>query len=274
MLFGAAMHAGWNAVLKIKLEPFLAMTLITAASGIMAVPALIYTGLPNAASWGWAGCSLFLHCCYYFALTAAYARADMSQVYPVARGSAPLLTATGATTVFGETISSVGIAGIAVLGLGIFIMTLRPRRGSGEPMDRGALFFALLTAVIICGYTLSDGMGARASGDPLAFSALLFVLNGIALVAIALLWRGRDALSPMRDFLWPGFAGGIMSGVSYTIVIWAMTIAPIALVAAVRETSVLFGAAIAVIFLKEPLRLARILAAGFIVFGLVLIRLQ
>lgn len=268
------MHAGWNAVLKIKLEPFLAMTLINAASGLLALPVLLYTGLPLPGSWGWAALSLTLHCCYYFALSAAYSRGDMSQVYPVARGSAPLLTATLAIGLFGEKISTTGMAGIALLGLGIVVMTLRPRRGAGEAMDRGALFYALLTAVIICSYTLSDGSGARVSGNPLAFSALLLVLNGIVPVALAYLWRGRDGLAPLRGFLLPGLAGGAMSSISYAIAIWAMTVAPIALVAAVRETSVLFGAAIAVVLLKEPLRLTRIAAAMLIVLGLMLIRLQ
>lgn len=266
------MHAGWNAVLKIRLEPFLAMTLINAASGVIALPVLIYTGLPTSASWGWAGLSLALHLAYYLSLSEAYRRADMSIVYPIARGSAPLLTTLVATTIFGETLKTAGIAGICVLASGILLMTWQPK-GDVKP-DRIGVLFAALTAVIISGYTVSDGSGARASGDPLAYSALLFVLNGIVPVALALVLRGRDGLAPLRGFIGPGLAGGAMSCASYTIAIWAMTIAPIPLVAAVRETSVLFGAAIAVVFLREPLRWNRIAAAILILCGLALIRIQ
>lgn len=270
VLLGAAMHAGWNAVLKIKLEPFLAMTLINATSGIIALPFLIYFGLPAKASWGWAALSLALHLAYYLSLSEAYRRADMSVVYPIARGAAPLITTMTATLFLGETLSTKAMAGIAVLAFGILVMTWQPK--GDRRADKSGMLFAALTAVIISGYTVSDGSGARAAGDPLAYSALLFVLNGVVPVALALAWRGRDALAPLKTFVMPGFAGGAMSMGSYTIAIWAMSVAPIPLVAAVRETSVLFGAIIAVLFLKEPLRKNRIAAAVFIVAGLALLR--
>jgi drug/metabolite transporter (DMT)-like permease len=265
------MHAGWNAVLKIRLEPFLAMTLINATGGVLALPLLIYTGFPAAASWGWAALSLLLHLGYYLALSEAYRRADMSVVYPVARGSAPLITTVTATTLLGETLKQSSLLGILTLAMGILLMTWQPKKA--EKADPLGLAFAGLTALIISGYTISDGSGARASGDPLAYSALLFVLNGIVPVCVALIWRGRDGLAPLRQFIGPGFAGGAMSMASYTIAIWAMSIAPIPLVAAVRETSVLFGMAIAVLILREPLRWNRLAAAALMVAGLVLIRL-
>lgn len=273
VLAAAALHAGWNALLKIKLDPFLAMVLINAAGGILGVPAMLWFGLPSIESLYWLIASTVLHLGYYFALTGAYRLADMGQVYPVARGSAPLMTGLFSVLLLGEPLSAFGAGGIALLGLGIFVMALRNPADAAH-MDRRALVFAFLTAVTICGYTLTDGAGARASGNPHAYTAALFVMDGACLTLVALAMRGVKGLVPTLGFWKQGLAGGAMSCGAYGIAIWAMTVAPIPLVAAVRETSVLFGAAIAVIFLKEPLRMNRIAAAVLIVAGLTLIRLQ
>jgi drug/metabolite transporter (DMT)-like permease len=137
-----------------------------------------------------------------------------------------------------------------------------------------ALVFALLTACIIASYSIVDGTGARRAGNPHAYSAALFVIEGFSIVVIALARRGKPALTEALRFAGPGFAGGAMSIGAYWIVIWAMTVEPIAIVAALRETSVLFGALIAIVFLKEPASKLRIGAALVTLVGLVLIRLQ
>lgn len=273
VLAAAAMHAGWNALLKIRLEPFLAMVLIHLFGAIITLPVLFYTGWPRAEAMVWLAASTIIHVGYYFALAAAYERADMSQVYPIARGSAPLMTALLGVSIFGEKISLISGLGIATLALGIFVMSLRSARDAAH-MDRKALLFAGLTAITITAYTISDGIGARASGDAVAYIAALFVLDGLTLTIIALCMRGWKGLKPMMSFIPQGLAGGAMACGSYGIAIWAMTVAPIPLVAAVRESSVLWGAAIAVIFLKEPLRANRVIAACLIVAGLVMMRLQ
>jgi drug/metabolite transporter (DMT)-like permease len=265
VLAAAALHAGWNAMLKVKLEPFLAMVLINLAASLVTLPFIFWTGLLIA--------SVLIHVAYYIALTAAYERADMSQVYPVARGSAPLLTAVVSIAFLGEPVSLLGMAGIALLGTGIFVMSMKSAKDAVH-MDRKALLFAGLTAVTICLYTLSDGKGARVSGDPAAYIVALFVFDGLFFTAIALWMRGFAGLRPILGFVGPGVAGGAMSAGAYGIAIWAMTVAPIPLVAAVRETSVLFAAGIAVFILQEPLRTNRIVAACLILAGLVLIRLQ
>ncbi len=273
VLAAAAMHAGWNAVLKVRLEPFVAMTLITASAGVVAIPLLVVTGWPKAEAWPWLIGSIVLHLAYYIALTEAYRRADMSQVYPIARGGAPLLTASASLFLVQEPISLQAGLGIALLASGVALMSLRGAR-KHEPLDRAAVGFALATAVIICGYTLVDGLGARVAGDPHAYSAALFVIDGVPIVLLAL-WRlGLSGLKPMLRFAGPGLAGGAMSLGSYWIAIWAMTVAPIALVAALRETSVLFAAAIAVVILKEPFGPIRATAAALMVSGIILIRLQ
>lgn len=272
VLVAAAFHAGWNAILKIRLEPFVAMVLIHVLLSFLTLPLLFFTGLPKWEAWPWLAASVTIHMGYYFALSEAYRRADMSQVYPVARGSAPLLTAMVGVGLLGESVSAVGLSGIMLLGVGIFVMSMKSAADAAR-MDPKALLFAGITAVTICLYTLSDGTGARVSGDPIAYATALFAFEGLILGAVALMLRSWNGLKPALGFVGPGLLGAAMSGSAYGISIWAMTVAPIPLVAAVRETSVLFGAVIAVVILKEPLRINRIVAAFLIVGGLVLIRL-
>lgn len=271
VLAAAAMHAGWNAFVKLKLEPLLAMTLITTASGVIAAPFLLVTGLPRAEAWPWLLGSTVLHIGYYIALTEAYRRAEMSQIYPLARGGAPLLTTLLAVVFMGERLTGSQTLAVGVLGIGIMLISLLGR-SKDRRLDPVALGFAALTAVMICGYTLVDGTGARIAGDPHAYSVALFVIDGFPLLLFILLRRGRPALELMRPYWVQGVAGGALSIGAYWIAIWAMTVAPIPLVAAVRESSVLFAALIAVLWLKEPLQLPRLLACILIVGALVLMR--
>jgi drug/metabolite transporter (DMT)-like permease len=271
VLAAAAMHAGWNAFLKVRLDPLLAMTLITACAGVLTFPLLFVFGFPRLESWPWLTASLILHLLYYGTLTEAYRRADMSQIYPIARGGAPLLTAGAALYFLREPVGFQAGIGIAVLGGGIMLIALANRAKKFDPV---AIGFALLTAVVISGYTITDGIGARVAGDPHAYSVALFVVDSVPLL-IFVIWRGGlKAVEPMRAFLPQGFLGAAMSIGAYWIAIWAMTVAPIALVAALRETSVLFATLIAVFILKEPFVPARGIAAALIVLGILLIRLQ
>jgi drug/metabolite transporter (DMT)-like permease len=273
VLAAAAMHAGWNACVKVKLDPLLAMAMIQFTAGIFAVPALLMTGLPRAEAWPWLVGSLMLHLGYCIGLAEAYRRADMSQIYPMARGSAPLLTMAAALTLFGERLSPLQFVAIGLLGVGIMLISALGRR-RGTAFDPVALGFAGFTAVMISGYTLVDGLGARAAGDPHAYSAALFVIDALPLIAFAVLRRGgKPALTAMRPFWLQGAAGGLLALGAYWIAIWAMTVAPIPLVAAVRESSVLFAALIAYLWLKEPLQASRLVACGCIVAALALMRL-
>jgi drug/metabolite transporter (DMT)-like permease len=272
VLAAAAMHAGWNAFLKLRLEPLAGMALIAGASALVALPFLVWFGWPRAEAWPWLTASLVLHIGYYITLTEAYRRADMGQVYPIARGGAPLLTAAASLVLLREPVALQAAVGIALLGAGVALMSLRGGR-THQAVDRVAIAFALATAVIICGYTLVDGTGARAAGDPHAYATALFVIDGFPLL-LFIAWRdGRAGLRALTHFAGPGLVAGTLSFGSYWIAIWAMTVAPIALVAALRETSVLFAAAIALVILKEPFGPMRVLAAALIVTGLLLIRL-
>ena len=272
VIAAAAMHAGWNAVLKIRLDPFLAVVLVNIGCGIIALPVALIVGLPNAQSVPWVLGSIAVHLFYYLTLTGAYRRADMSQVYPVARGSAPLMTTVISLLFLGESVGPVALAGVVILALGIMTMAIR---AGGKAFDRKALLLALACGVSITAYTILDGKGARIAQTPHVYAAWLFVGDGIVLPLVALFWKGPAALKPMAGFVGPGLAGGLMSLGAYWIAIWAMgSGSPIGLVAAVRESSVLFGAVIAVLFLREPLQLNRILAACLILIGLALIRLN
>jgi drug/metabolite transporter (DMT)-like permease len=273
VLLAAAMHAGWNAILKIRLEPLLAMALIHVLLSFLVFPVLFFTGLPMPESWPWLAASVTIHIGYYFILSEAYRLADMSQVYPIARGSAPLITTAASIAIFGEKIPTAALLGILILGFGIFLMSIKTG-ADAKSMDRKALFLALLTACTIALYTITDGTGARLSGNVLAYSCTLFFIEGIVFAVIVLAMRGRSAITPCLDFIWPSLAGAVLSGTAYGISIWAMTKAPIPLVASVRETSVLFATLIAVVVLKERLRANRVVAACLILTGLVLIRLQ
>ncbi len=272
VLFAAACHAGWNAVIKFGLEPFTTATLIAVGSAVAAVPLVLVVGLPVAAAWPWLIASFVLHLGYFTGLTEAYRTGDLGQVYPISRGTAPLLTAGGSALLIAEPLGAFAWSGIVVLALGVIMISLRG--GGLGRVDRRAVGFALFTAVTIAGYTLTDGLGARASGNPNAYTAAIFLGNGLAMTAFALIRRGPGIVVDMARHWKSGLVGGTLSLVAYWIVIWAMTVAPIAIVAALRETSVLFAALIAILILKEPLRAARVAAALMIMAGLVLIRLQ
>jgi drug/metabolite transporter (DMT)-like permease len=272
VLVGAACHAGWNAFLKIKLEPFTAMALIAIMSAIVVLPVIPLVGIPRAEAWPWMVASVIFHLGYFIGLTEAYRTGDMGQVYPIARGSAPLMTAIVSTVFVGEAIGLRGWLGILVLVSGVFLLSMRG--GRDLHFDRRAVMFALFTAVTICGYSIVDGLGARAAQNPHVYTVWLFLLDGLMMLVFALLRRGRPVLGDFAGFWKAGLIGGALSLASYAIAIWAMTVAPIALVAALRETSVLFAAVIAVVILKEPLQRPRVIAALMIVAGLVLIRLQ
>jgi drug/metabolite transporter (DMT)-like permease len=273
VLFAALCHASWNTLLKIRLDPFAANALITVASGLIAAAALPFVGVPPVVSWPWLVASIILHLAYYYGLTEAYRTGDLSQVYPIARGAAPLMTAVISTTALGEDIGLFGWIGILSLVSGVFLLSIRGGRDLTR-IDRRAVGFAFFTAVTICGYSLTDGIGARVSGNAHAYAALLFLLDGSCMAVVALWRRGQSIVTEARIYWKTGLFGGALSVTSYWIAIWAMTVAPIAIVAALRETSVLFAAVISVVILKEQLRPARVIAALMIVFGLALIRLH
>lgn len=272
VLAAALCHASWNAAIKVRIDPAVAVTLIAAASGLVALPLLVLAPLPAAEALPFLAASTAIHLAYHLALAQAYSSGDLGQVYPIARGSAPLLTALTSGLVLGETLGAWRWLGVLVLTAGILLLSVRGGRDIGT-FDARAAGFALATAVIIAAYTVVDGLGARAAGSAVSYVAWFFVLDA-AMMAAWGYWRQYEPIRQALPRGWPiAFAGGALALASYGIALWAMTQAPIALVAAVRETSVLFAAVLGVLLLKEPFRPIRLLAAGFVLAGLVLIRL-
>ena len=273
VLAAAACHAGWNALLKLNLEPALSTTLVAIASGLVAVPFVLVAGLPDAAAWPYVVASVVIHVGYYVALAEAYRHGDLGQVYPIARGSAPLVTAILATALLGETLRPWGWAGVIVLAAGILLLAMRGGR-SARRLDVHSVGFALLTSATITAYTLVDGVGARVAGSAAAYSAWLFLASG-AVMTVFGFWRVGPSLGRHLAANWPVALGGaVLSTAAYAIAIWAMTVAPIALVAALRETSVLFATLLATLLLREPWLAVRIAATLLVLAGALLLRVR
>ncbi len=271
VLTAAAAHAGWNAVIKGAGTPLATTSVMTFAAGLVGLPLLAITGLPNAAAWPWAMASVVIHILYFGCLIETYRYGDMSLVYPIARGGAPLLTALGGVALLGENLTWHGWSGLLLLVGGVLLLSVGGRRSIH--VDPRGVHYALLTALTICAYTLVDGIGARHAGNSVSYTATLFVGCGVAMFGY-LLWRGgRGVLAEMPRHWKVGALGGGMQLVSYGIAIWAMTVAPIALIAALRETSVVFATLIAVFFLKEPLNVVRVAAVVLVLCGLLMLRL-
>jgi drug/metabolite transporter (DMT)-like permease len=273
VLFAAAAHAGWNAAIKRGLDPLVTTVLIAVGAGVVALPIAALVGLPATPARPWVVASVIVHLGYFAGLIEAYRAGDMSQVYPIARGSAPLLTALVSTVWLGERLGPLAWIGLLCLVAGVMMLSLR---GGGDlaRLDRRAVGFALFTALTVCAYSVIDGVGVRAAGDALAYTAAVFLGNAVIMAAYGFARRGAKLLAGVSGGGLKGLAGGALQFGSYGVALWAMTVAPIAVVAALRETSVLFGALIAVFVLREPLRAIRVLAAALIVGGLVMIKVH
>jgi phosphonate utilization associated putative membrane protein len=279
VLFGALLHAAWNALVKSGTDKSLDTALIHVMGCVVAIPLLAAVGLPAPAAWPWLAASLVIHIGYYVALAGAYRHGDLGFTYPIMRGLGPLLVALvlGASggAIIDEPLSAATLAGVSGISAGVLLVGLSQASPHGNP--RRALQFALLNAAIIAAYTIVDGIGVRASGNALQYVALLFLLDGIPYFLLVMHGRGKAgrpaAWAHMRR-RWPlALLGTCASLGSYGIALWAMTRAPVAAVAALRETSVLFAAVLGTWLLKEPFGLRRALGTLAIVGGVMALRL-
>lgn len=271
VLAAAAMHAGWNAVIKIRLDRFASISLMTAATAVVALPFLPFVAFPAAATWGWIGASLVFHTGYKYFLTRAYDAGDLAQAYPLARGTAPLLTTLGALVLFREMPGPVAIGGIVLLSGGTLLMSLRGDTIGGFGGRTAA--FALVTSAFIAGYTLTDGMGARSAETALSYAAWLYLADGIWSSLFCILLRGRGIVRVVLPEWKSALGAGFLSAAAYAIAMWAMTQAPIAVVAALREASILFAMILSVVMIGEKPTRWRIASALLIVGGVAALRL-
>lgn len=271
VLAAALLHAGWNALVKTGLDRFTGVIALSTGQAALALPLLPFVPMPAPEAWGFVAASALLHMGYKIGLIGAYRHGDLSQVYPVARGSAPLLVMLVSVSVLDEQISAAAVAGVLAVSAGVLLMALRG--GGLVRLNRAALGFALLTALFTAGYTLVDGLGARAAGTASGYILWMILGDTVGMVAYGIWRRGQGILGDLGRAWRPGLLTGVMSVTSYWIAIWAFTQAPIALVAALRETSILFAVLIGTLLLRESAGGARWLAAASIVAGVVLIRL-
>lgn len=270
VLLAALMHAGWNTVLKLgQGERALTMAVVVGTGTLIAACIVPFVDVPARESWPWLGASIAIHIAYFILLNQAYRLGDLSHVYPVARGTGPLLAAAAAAWIAGETLGGMSLLGVLLVSGGILSLALR--RGAGA--DLPALGFALLTGVTIAAYTISDAMGIRAADSRLGYIAWLALLDGLPFVAWAV-WHHRAAIPGfLRHRSGPALLGGVMTFAAYGLVLWAYSLGAIAPVAALRETSVIIAVLIGTLFLGEPFGRRRLVAAVVVAGGAALLAL-
>jgi drug/metabolite transporter (DMT)-like permease len=269
VLAAALMHASWNAVIRIGLDRFASIVLLALAQSGIAVLLLPFVPRPAAEAWPFVAGAALLHTGYKLFLIRAYAHGELSQVYPLARGTAPLLVALAGALLFGERLGPVATLAILAIGVGVVMMA----GGGVARTPWRAVAYALGTAGFTAAYTLADAAGARIAGTATGFAMWMFAADGVAMAGYALATRGPAVLATLRPALSHGLLAGALSLGSYWIVIWAFTQAPVAMVAALRETSVLFAVLIAALVLKERVGAQRWAAALLIAGGVVAMRL-
>ena len=270
VLFAAFLHAGWNALVKTGANKQTSMMVMSVGQSLIGLVIALFRPFPEAEVWPWLIGSGLIHMAYQLFLAYAYEQGDLSRVYPLARGSAPLIVLIVGLAILPDVVTATEYAGVSLLGLGIILMA-RGVFTSGE--SRKLVPFALGSALATAGYTLVDGIGARISGDPVTYVCWLLVLASVTYVPAVVALKGRAVLrAPIR--VWGmGVIAGLASLAAYTIAVWAMTLAPIALVAALRETSILFAVLIGWLVFGERMNAQKATAATLIVLGVILTRL-
>lgn len=264
VLFAALLHAGWNAIVKRGSDTLLTTVLVTGAAAAFSALALPFLPAPDPRSWPWLAASTVLQVIYYVLVARTYQFTDMSASYPLMRGCAPILVAVVGSLVLGETLGAMAWFGIALISLGILCMA---RGAAGR-----YLWLPLLNAGVIASYTLVDAWGARQSGAALSYTLWLFLLAGLPLPLWALCTRARRLWLYARGNAGYALVGGLGTLTSYGLALWAMTVAPVAMISALRETSILFGILISAFILHERISRQRWIAAGLIVLGAVVLR--
>ena len=270
VLFAALLHALWNALVKGGGDKTLAMAAVVIGQGVYGIALLPFAPAPAWESWPYIAVSVALHAGYQYFLLKAYQIGDLTQVYPIARGIAPLIVTLVAVLGLGTVLSPMQLAGVVVIGLGICSLTLA-RKSDGLLNGRAALL-AAITGGFIASYSLVDGVGVRIAGSALGFYGAISTLNAVAFAAV--LWRGQpNVLRRMPSALRILFLGGGASFAAYALVVYAFLYAPIPLVTALRETSIIFALLIGVFVLREPLNAVKVVSTFITLCGAALLRL-
>lgn len=266
VLFAALLHAGWNALLRGGADRLWSMTVMCVAIAIVCAVAAMFMVAPAPQSWGYALLSALLHVGYNLFLVRSYRVGDLGQIYPISRGSSPALITLGAALFAGETITPGELLGIALVSGGIISLAFR-----GRSLSVPSLPYALGTGCFIAAYSVVDGIGARLSGAPLAYTVWMSALWGVLMPVVYIGLRDARSLFSIRPGMFAAAMGGLVSLLAYAIVIYAMNEAPLGAVSALRETSVLFAALLGYLFLGETLTVRRMLACVVIACGAIII---
>lgn len=271
VLASALLHASWNALVKTGADRLMTMGWIAASTGLVALPLLFFVPVPTLDVWKILALSFVLHAGYKLFLVKCYEHGDFGQVYPLSRGLAPAIVTVVGVFWLKEILPTAAFVGVGLIALGIVSLAFRRTNGAGLPNDPRALGYALVTSLFIASYTLNDGVGGRVAESPHVYVIWLFFFDGLIFFLLVLARRGRKFLVPQKAMAL-GLAGGIMSVIAYWLVIWAMTLAPLGPVAALRETSVVFAALISGLLMKEGLGWRAIAAACVVAAGVVLLK--
>ena len=269
IVLGAAfLHAAWNALLRSGADRFWSIVVMGVASASVALPLTFILAAPARLSWPFIGLSAFLQICYCVILARAYREGDLGSIYPIARGSSPMLVTIGALVFAGENLGLTAMFGIAMVSIGIIGLTF----GRGRP-NAGSMLAALATGLFIASYTVADGIGSRLSGNPQSYAAWLFLFQGAPMPLVYIAMRGRLAIDPFALETLKAAGGGIMSLLGYGAIIWALSLSPMGQVSALRETSILFAVLMGRIFLGETLTVNRVVAGMTIAIGAICLSL-
>jgi len=278
VLLAALFHATWNAVVKSGADSLLAQTVVINVAAVIGLCALPFLPFPVAASWPWLLASVLIHLLYFLILTSSYEHGDFSQVYPIARGSAPLLVAGLSPFLFGETLTMTAAAGVATISLGILSLAWTPSLFRKRPQR--PVLFALMTGLTIAAYSVVDASGVRLAAEgrgaagAFGYIAWLFFLCGPVLAVVALPRRRGRIVSFLRTDRGRSFGGGIVAGAAYGLVLWAYSQGAVAPVTALRETSVVIAAVIGAVLFGESFGARRVASAGAVAAGVVLLNLN
>jgi drug/metabolite transporter (DMT)-like permease len=268
VLGAALLHASWNAIIKSGRDPVLDTALVALGGTVLALPLLLLFAPPEPASWPYIAASVSIHIGYYATLAGAYRTGDLSHGYPIMRGTAPLLVAAAGWLCFGEALSPAAWAGVLLICGGVLSLGFAGSGASGRTTA-----WALANAAIIAAYTLVDGTGVRASGGAERYIVWLFFFMGLPFALIVLALKRGAFLRHAAQHWARGLAGAVLSGLSYGIALWAMTRAPVATIAALRETSVIFAALIGAWILKEGHIGPRLGGAAVVLAGVIALKL-
>jgi drug/metabolite transporter (DMT)-like permease len=271
VLLAAVLHAAWNAIAHAVTDRLVGFALLGVAMTVITLAALPFVPSPARASWPYVATAAALHVGYTLLLMLTYHIGEFGQVYPLARGISPWLVAVFATVVLGERLPWQHALGVGVISAGLISLVFAGGRPSRHQLP--AIGAAALTGVFIAAYTVVDGVGVRHSGAPLGYTAWLFLLQGPVLPLIALAVR-RGELFQQTEGLWTvGLTAGALSVAAYALVLWAQSVGALASVAALRESSIIWGAILATVFFEEPFGRVRIGASVGVAVGIVLLTL-